>query len=204
MKKILILDFDGTVVDSNYTKEKTIIEYIKKRFDVNILKIVDYFQFQKMTRYELISLVSNAPNTSEDEEEIDKEIKKVMMTVKVDPHLFSIYLLCQKLKIKIYLVSNTPNNVLVEMVESLKISHYFYKVIGKDSGSHKSLIFKRIIQDENVNPNQILSVGDNINDCFASRENIIPFHGIKNNSLNFLSSSIRSSASLIGIIKSLK
>ncbi len=204
MKKVLILDFDGTVVDSNYIKEKTIIEYIKRKFDVNILDLIDKFQFQKMTRYQLISLANNSPINLIEREEIDLEIKQRIIKAKVDPSLFKIYIFCIRFKIKIYLVSNTPCNALDEIVNSLKISHYFYKIIGKNSGLEKNSIFKKIIQDENVKPKEILSVGDNINDFFASKENMIPFHGIRNNTLNYLSGDILISDSLRGITKSLK
>ena len=37
MKKILILDFDGTIIDSNFVKQNSIIEYIKDKYRVNIL-----------------------------------------------------------------------------------------------------------------------------------------------------------------------
>ena len=60
MKKILILDFDGTVIDSNYIKEKAILEFIKRKYKVNILEKLDYFQLQKMTRYQLIDLAKKS------------------------------------------------------------------------------------------------------------------------------------------------
>ena len=60
MKKILILDFDGTIIDSNFIKEKTILEFIKKEYKVNILEKIDYFQLQKMTRYQLIDLATKS------------------------------------------------------------------------------------------------------------------------------------------------
>lgn len=204
MKKILILDFDGTVIDSNYIKEKAILEFIKRKYKVNILEKLDYFQLQKMTRYQLIGLATKSSIRINEKKEIDLEIKDRVLESKIDPNLINIYFFCLKSKIKIYLVSNTPNDALFEIVNSLKISHYFHKIIGKKPGLEKSCIFKKIICDENVKPNDILSVGDNINDYIASKENKIPFHGIGNNTLNCLKNTIPISDTLIGIIKSLK
>ena len=56
MKRILILDFDGTIIDSNYVKENSIVEYIKDKYKINIFNLVDNFKFQSLTRYELINL----------------------------------------------------------------------------------------------------------------------------------------------------
>ena len=45
MKKILILDFDGTVIDSNFVKENSIIEYIKRNYNLNILTLLIILNF---------------------------------------------------------------------------------------------------------------------------------------------------------------
>ena len=64
----------------------------------------------------------------------------------------------------------------------------------------KSNIFSQILKDENVKPFNVLSVGDNIQDYFASKINSIPFHGIYNKSLIAVANSIPISTSLKGII----
>ena len=77
------------------------------------------------------------------------------------------------------------------------------KIIGKKDNLSKSTIFSQIIRDEYVTPLNILSVGDNIQDYFASKKNLIPFHGIFDKSLIDISNTIPISSSLKGIIKSL-
>ena len=203
MKKILILDFDGTVIDSNFVKENSIIEYIKRNYNLNIFNIVDNIKLQSLTRYELVNLAKNSPITLEEKNYIDQIINTEVISSSLDPFLFNLYKYCSKFKIKIYLVSNTPNNSLKIILNNLKITHYFYKIIGKKNNLPKSKVFSKIIQDEKVKPFDALSVGDNIQDYFASKINSIPFHGIYNKSLISVQNSIPISSSLKGIISSI-
>ena len=203
MKKILILDFDGTVIDSNFVKENSIIDFIRKNYNLNIFNIVDNFKFQSLTRYELVNLAKTSPITLEEKNEIDQLLNTKVISASLDPFLFDLYKYCSKFKIKIYLVSNTPNKSLKIILNNLKITHYFYKVIGKKNNLPKSKVFSKIIQDEKVKPFEVLSVGDNIQDYFASKINSIPFHGIYNKSLIAVVNSIPTSYSLKGIIRSI-
>ena len=203
MKKILILDFDGTIIDSNFIKKNSIIKYIKNTYQLNIFNIVDKFKFHNLTRYELMHLAKQSSISLKEKKDIDEIINSQVTKASLDPFLFNLYKYCSRLKIKIYLVSNTPHETLITIVDNLQITHYFYKVIGKKNNLSKSTIFSQIIRDEYVTPLNILSVGDNIQDYFASRKNLIPFHGIFDKSLIDISNSIPISSSLIGIIKSL-
>ena len=203
MKRILILDFDGTIIDSNYVKENSIVEYIKNKYKINILNLVDNFKFQSLTRYELINLAKECSISLNERKAIDELINSKVIKARLDPFLFNLFKYCAKLKIKIYLVSNTPPEALEYIINKLKISHYFYKIIGKKDNSSKCKIFSQILKDENIKPYGVLSVGDNIQDYFASKMNLIPFHGIHSNSLKEISNSIPKSYSLEGIISSL-
>ena len=204
MKKILILDFDGTVIDSNYIKLEAIREYIKNKYRLNILNYISPFEFQKLNRYQILSIAKKSPITNLERLDIDEEINKKVKHSRIDPYLFNLYKFCSKNNIKIFLISNTPDDSLIEIVRSMRISHFFYKVIGKKNKSEKDKIFSKVIKEELVNANQVLSVGDNINDYFASKKNKIPFHGINNESLNFLKNRFPISNSLLGIIESLR
>ena len=204
MKKILILDFDGTIINSNFAKKSTIIKYIKEKYKVEISKKIDSFKFQKYTRYELISIAKNEPISPQEKLEIDFKVNKSVKNSNLDPDLFELFKFCSKNKIKVILVSNTPNASLQDIVHELKINDYFYKIIGKRPKQDKDEIFSKIIKNESINPFKILSVGDNLNDYFASKKNQIPFHGIHDKSLLILRNKIPITLSLKGVINSLK
>ena len=204
MKKILILDFDGTIINSNFAKKSTIIKYIKEKYKVEISKKIDSFKFQKYTRYELISIAKNEPISPQEKLEIDFKVNKSVKNSNLDPDLFELFKFCSKNKIKVILVSNTPNASLQDIVHELKINDYFYKIIGKKPKQDKDEIFSKIIKNESINPFKILSVGDNLNDFFASKKNQIPFHGIHDKSLLILRNKIPITLSLKGVINSLK
>ncbi len=204
MKKILILDFDGTIINSNFAKKSTIIKYIKEKYKVEISKKIDSFKFQKYTRYELISIAKNEPISPQEKLEIDFKVNKSVKNSNLDPDLFELFKFCSKNKIKVILVSNTPHASLQDIVHELKINDYFYKIIGKRPKQDKDEIFSKIIKNESINPFKILSVGDNLNDYFASKKNQIPFHGIHDKSLLILRNKIPITSSLKGVINSLK
>ena len=204
MKKILILDFDGTIINSNFAKKSTIIKYIKEKYKVEISKKIDSFKFQKYTRYELISIAKNEPISPQEKLEIDFKVNKSVKNSNLDPDLFELFKFCSKNKIKVILVSNTPHASLQDIVHELKINDYFYKIIGKKPKQDKDEIFSKIIKNESINPFKILSVGDNLNDYFASKKNQIPFHGIHDKSLLILRNKIPITLSLKGVINSLK
>ena len=204
MKKILILDFDGTVIDSNYIKIEAIKKYIKNKYKINILKYISLSEFQRLNRYQILSIAKNSSISDLEKFDIDEEINNKVKHAKIDPYLFKLYKFCSRNNIKIFLISNTPDDSLIKILKSMKISHLFYKIIGKKNNFEKGIIFSKVIKEELVNSNHILSVGDNINDYFASKENKIPFHGINNNSLNCLKTKFPISNSLLGIINSLR
>lgn len=204
MKKILILDFDGTIINSNFVKQSTIIKHIKEKYKIEISKKIDSFNFHKFTRYELISLAKNEPISPYEKLEIDFIVDESVKNANLDPDLFQLFKFCSRNKIKVILVSNTPHESLKHIVHELKINDYFYKVIGKKPNQYKEDIFSRIIKNESINPFKILSVGDNLNDYFASKKNKIPFHGIHDESLLIMRNKIPITSSLRGVIKSLK
>ncbi len=204
MKKILILDFDGTIINSNFVKKSTIIKHIKEKYKIDISKKIDSFNFQKYTRYELISIAKNKPISTREKLEIDLKVNKSVKNANLDPDFFQLFKFCSQNKIKIILVSNTPHESLKDIVHELKINDYFYKIIGKKSNQEKDEIFSKIIKNESINPFKILSVGDNLNDYFSSKKNQIPFHGIHDKSLLIMRNKIPITSSLKGVIKSLK
>ena len=204
MKKILILDFDGTIINSNFVKKSTIIKHIKEKYKIDISKKNGSFNFQKYTRYELISIARNEPISTHEKSEIDFKVNKSVKNANLDPDLFQLFKFCSQNKIKIILVSNTPHESLKYIVNELKIIDYFYKIIGKKSNQEKDDVFSKIIKNESINPFKILSVGDNLNDYFASKKNQIPFHGIHDESLLIMRHKIPITSSLKGVIKSLK
>ncbi len=204
MKKILIIDFDGTIIDSNFVKKSSIVNYIKSKYNIEILKKIDNFKFQRLTRYDLISLAINRPILDHEKVEIDNEVNKHIIKSRIDPYFFELFKFCYKNKIKMILVSNTPHKSLVEITNKLKIYDYFYKVIGRKGNKNKDITFSEIKKSVSTDPSNILSVGDDFDDYLASTINKIPFHGIYNYSLLCLKNKIPISYSLKGVLNSLK
>ena len=85
-----------------------------------------------------------------------------------------------------FLVSNTPHDSLNYVVQKLRIDHLFEDVLGKVENQNKREIFQSILKNININPNEALSVGDDIFDYLTSKDCCIPFIGIRNESLNAL------------------
>ena len=93
---------------------------------------------------------------------------------------------------------------IILSVVLLSLIYTFYKIIGKHTNQDKEEVFSQIKKNELINPFQILSVGDNIEDYFASKKNEIPFHGIYDYSLETIRNKIPISFSLRGVMDSLR
>ena len=91
MKKILILDFDGTIIDSNFIKKTTIINYIKKKYNFEISREIDNFNFPRFTRYDLISIAKEKPILNKEKKEIDSLVNSGVANSNIDPFLFELF-----------------------------------------------------------------------------------------------------------------
>ena len=60
MLKLLILDFDGTIIDSNYIKQHAINDFARNEYDFSLIKKINPHVIRNLTRYKQLSKVKGS------------------------------------------------------------------------------------------------------------------------------------------------
>ena len=201
MLKLLILDFDGTIIDSNYIKQNAINDFARNEYKISLSMKINPHDLRNLTRYKQLSKVKGSELSIKEKYKIDDFVNKKVLKAKIDNNLFLLAKICKLKKIKIFVVSNTPHSSLLYLINELKLSHLFDGILGNNLNSNKVKIFKYIIKMIGIKPQEVLSIGDDIFDYFASKECNVPFLGIRDQSLNFLSSNNIILNDLRGVVK---
>ena len=201
MLKLLILDFDGTIIDSNYIKQNAINDFARNKYNFSLSKKINPHDIRNLTRYEQLSKVKGSELSIKEKYEIDDFVNKKVLKAKIDKNLFLLVKICKLKKIKIFVVSNTPHSSLLFLISELKLSHLFDGILGNNLNSNKVKIFKDIIKMMGIKPQEALSIGDDIFDYFASKECNVPFLGIQDQFLNYISSSNIVLNNLRGVVR---
>ena len=201
MLKLLILDFDGTIIDSNYIKQNAINDFAQNEYNCSLSKKINPHDIRNLTRYKQLRKVKGSDLTIEEKYKIDDFVNKKVLKAKIDNYLFLLVKICKLKKIKIFIVSNTPHTSLLFLINELKLSNLFDGIIGNNVNSNKVKTFKYIIKMNGIRPQEALSIGDDIFDYFASKECNIPFLGIQDQSLNCISSNNTIFNDMRGVVK---
>jgi beta-phosphoglucomutase-like phosphatase (HAD superfamily) len=180
--KVLIFDFDGVIIESNYIKDQA-FEIIFKKYPKHYNQLIKFHRDNvSVSRYEkfdyLLKVTSNENDINlksrllEDFSLITLNLMKTVPFVEgVIDFLKSIYN-----KIPVYLASVTPIADLEIILLDLKINTYFKKVYGCPPWI-KSEAIADIIKIEKVLPNEVLLIGDSYGDQRAAKINNINFIG---------------------------
>ena len=141
MIKLVFLDFDGTVIQSNYIKQISINNFSKLEFGYSIVDKLSLQQIRNLTRYQQLSLVKGSPLTSQEKIKIDQYVNQQVLKANIDNNLDLLVRICKIRKIKVFLVSNTPHDSLNYLTKKLQINHLFDGIFGKSNNKNKSNIF---------------------------------------------------------------
>ena len=185
-KKLILFDFDGTIVDSQNIKElafkkiyenygiekKTLIEnYLKKNTGVDRFK-----KFEYINKFILHKEYNN---------EIGKKLSDDFSSYVLDQIINAPFISGAKeflekyhQKIFIYLFSATPIDELILIIKKRKMKIFFRDIFG--SPRSKNNIFEEIIERTKVIKNQVLIVGDSFSDLEVAQKNDVDFIGISN------------------------
>ena len=180
--KVICLDFDGVVVDSNSIKSMAFIEIFEPYQD----KILEIKKFQeeneslsRFIKFEYIAkniLMLEMPEKKVSEWHkmySDLTIEKVSSCNEVNGALDFINYF--KKLMPIYLVSATPLDDLNIIINKRGYSDLFKKIYGSPQKKQDAL--KEIINDEHINHADIIFIGDSQSDLTAANDINICFYG---------------------------
>lgn len=199
--KILVFDFDGTIVDSNKLKERAYFELFPLANQKAKNLIGKISQGSRKTRYQIIREILLALKEAEkiEFEDIEKEtskyaqkygeiVEKRIIDSNGIPGAFEGLWFFHNNKYVLYLLSGTPLEPLRQTVKKLELKGKippFKKIYGRlddtDEKLFKEQAIADIIKTEGVRAEEIALIGDGISEREAALKTGCLFIGIANN-----------------------
>jgi len=183
--KLIITDFDGVILESEPAKHQAYIECFLA-FPEHFEEFMDYHnanltigRYQKFEYFYKKILKTNY--TKENKEWISKRFNDIIFKrVSASPFIPGAlgFLKTYSKQVPIWIVSGTPCQELLRVLDALKIKKYFKKVFGTPPG--KSVILADILGITGLEPKETVFIGDMNNDLKAAQENGIPFIARRN------------------------
>ena len=178
LPKVIVFDFDGTIMETNKIKKVVIKNFILDEFGHLSKDQIENLIDKKNSRFEILAeLVSLKPSsTIEDYNYIVEKLHIIMINklrnAKFVEGVIEFIDKMYNLGIDLYISSNAPSNELIELCELFNIRKYFKTISGYPD--QKDLFLKRIIQDYGGNK-EICFIGDTISDYKVAQREIVDF-----------------------------
>jgi len=174
MIKILILDFDGVILESVSVKTEAfrkLFSFVPEHVDEIVQFHIDNGGMSRFDKFRYIyTTILKEDLTQEKFEELSEKFSKIVFEeiVKV-PFVPGAqeFLECYHTKIPLFVVSATPEKELLQIIQKRNMSHYFRKVYG--APRKKSDCITEIVKLTGSPPDTVLFVGDARNDLDAAR-----------------------------------
>lgn len=194
MIKNIIFDFDGVILDSMPIRTEGFKKIFENYDNKKVEELISFHLINGgLSRFVKIKyFFEELLETSISEEEINFFADKYSKIMK-EKLINEKYLIRETVdfiknnnnNIKIFIASGSEEKELRLINESLQLSKYFLGIFG--SPKNKIDIVKSIIQDNKLNKNETILIGDSINDYDAAIKNGIRFFGYNNIKLKNIS-----------------
>jgi len=180
--RVLILDFDGVVIESNAVKTEA-FEYVFARFPEYAEAMMAFHhahvsidRFVKFRRLaELMGKEKDAGFLTEIAESFSAQVRSAMLKVPLVPGADS-FLDKAVANMPVYLASVTPERELFDVLNKRNLAHWFLEVYGCPPWTKPEAI-RDILSREKIGPSGALLIGDSAGDQRAARETGINFLG---------------------------
>jgi len=193
--KIIVFDFDGTLIDSNQLKYDAFFKLfpsddLHKKIVTEVLS-----EILEGSRYVILRETIKRRNTEMNEGELDNNVQVLAAKYNVivadgakhckeKPGAKEVLESLSK-RYNLYLNSTTPETSLKDIVKHRKWENYFCDIFGYPND--KTSVLLDIIKTESINPDELLVVGDGKSDMDSSKRTGCKFFPInRSNSLQKL------------------
>lgn len=204
MIKVIIFDFDGVVLDSVPIKTKAFCRLFEAFGSSHVDTFVKYNKENNgVSRYIKINyFFENIVNKPVGEEEVLYYLKRYSELTR-EELCDSRYLIedCVSFiknnykKFNMHIASGADEEDLRHICAKLQLTPYFISIHG--SPMPKNLIIKNLLYANGYSDEEVVLVGDSVNDYVAAKENNIYFLGCNNTSLRPLGGYLESINSLL-------
>ncbi|MFH1423800.1 MAG: HAD-IA family hydrolase [Candidatus Nealsonbacteria bacterium] len=178
--KAVIFDFDGTILESMDIKTKA-FTVLFNNYPEKINEIVAlHTTHGGMSRFEKFEIIHrdilNEPLSEERKQELSRRFSEyVYQGVLAAPFVEGAQEFLEKYhqKIPFFIASGTPDGEIKSLVKERGLARYFKDVLG--SPAKKSELILKILKDFNLNNQEVIFVGDAIDDYEGAREAGVKF-----------------------------
>jgi len=198
--KVILWDFDGVLMDSNSVRdfgfEKVLANYPKESVEQLMFFHRDNGGLSRYVKFRyFFESILNQKVTDEEIIELSNEFSIIMRQSLTNPDLIihdSMNYVKKKYDqgVKMYIVSGSDQIELRFLCDVLDISKFFLSIYG--SPKSKNELVRHIIDSNKYSKEEIVLIGDSVNDYEAARLNKISFYGFNNSKITQLDKYITS------------
>jgi len=190
MKKTILWDFDGVILDSMEVRDFGFREIFKKFKKEHVSQLIDYHRINGgLSRYVKIRyFFEDIMHESIEADEVMKyainfsEIMRKELTNPKNLISESVSFIRNNFdKYCFHIVSGSDQEELRFLCKELSIANYFISIHG--SPTHKTRLVKELLEKYDYKLAKTCLIGDSINDFEAASLNNISFYGYNNESL---------------------
>ena len=162
--KLLIFDFDGTIVDSKAVYYSIITKHLKKYFSKKQIQevieigtglegLLEKMGFSFLSRFLLKIRIMR---------DIKKQIKKIKKCKEVDS--------IKNLKARKIIVSNSYSRFIIPILKNLKLKKEFDEVYGAENFLDKAEFIKQYLKKKKISCKDCYYIGDRVADVEVAKE----------------------------------
>ncbi len=173
MIKVIVLDFDGLIVESEEIKDRAFVEVFPDHPEHHRAIMAYNLQHKHLVRYEklehIVTRMLELPYTDRDRERIAERFSRYTRTrIAECPSVPGAMEFLEYFhgKVPMYLVSGTPQSELEPIVEDRGLTRYFERVFGAPHG--KPDVLREVMASEGVAAEKVVLVGDSLSDLRAA------------------------------------
>lgn len=183
--KLIITDFDGVVLESEQAKSQAFYDCFSP-FPEYVDQIMAYHHdntaISRYDKFEYIyKEIFKREYTKEERNWVARRFNDIVFQKVIEsPPIsgaFEFFDTFSKL-VPIYVVSSTPVEELIKVLEALDIARYFQKVYG--TPPEKAMILSKVLRETGTEPSETCFIGDTNEDLKAAQANQIPFIARRN------------------------
>ena len=172
--KVLALDFDGTLVESNKIKDKAFESIFGEWPEHRDAMMQWHFANNTMVRQDkfryFVEVVLRQQGDDELIEKLTKRFSELSYKAIVNCSMVDgaqEFLNTFRNKVQMFLISATPHNELRKILKARLLTRYFKEIQG--GPINKVEVLKKIISDKKISPDEMLYIGDSPEDLQAAK-----------------------------------